>query len=45
VLSLSKVIGAVVVKELLYKTLTEVAKEITISHYGLDTVCLYSKYP
>jgi ribosomal protein S25 len=35
-LSLSKVIGTIVVKELLYKTLTEVAKEIIISYYGLD---------
>jgi len=45
VLSLSKVMGTVVVKELLYKTLTEVAKEITILHYGLDAIYLYSKYP
>ena len=43
-LSPSKVIGTIVVKELLYKTLTEVAKEIIISHYSLDTVRLYSKY-
>jgi len=45
VLSLSKVMGTVVVKELLYKTLTEVAKEIIILYYGLDTVCLCNKYP
>jgi len=37
--------GTVVAKELLCKTLTEVAKEITISHHGLDTVRLCSKYP
>jgi hypothetical protein len=42
VLSLSKVIGTIVAKELLYKTLTEVAKEIIISHYSLDTLRLYS---
>jgi hypothetical protein len=45
VLSPSKVMGTAVAKGLLCKTLTEVAKEITISHYGLDTVRLYSKYP
>jgi hypothetical protein len=45
VLSLSKVIGTIVVKELLYKSLIEVAKEIIILYYGLDTVRLYSKYP
>ena len=44
-LSLSKVIGTIVAKELLYKTLTEVAKEITILYYSLDTIRLYSKYP
>ena len=44
-LSLSKVIGTAVAKELLYKTLTEVAKKIIISHYGLDTIRLYNKYP
>ena len=41
-LSPSKVMGTVVVKELLCKTLMEVAKEIIILHYGLDTMCLYS---
>jgi hypothetical protein len=45
VLSPSKAIGTAVAKELLYKTLTEVAKEIIISYYGLDTVRLCSKYP
>jgi len=45
VLSPSKSMGTIVVKELLCKTLTEVAKEITILYYGLDTVRLYSKYP
>jgi len=45
VLSLSKVIGTIVAKELLCKTLTEVAKEIIILYYGLDTVRLYIKYP
>jgi len=32
--------GTIVAKELLYKTLTEVAKEIIISHYGLNTMRL-----
>jgi len=45
VLSPSKVIGTIVAKELLCKTLTEVAKEIIISYYGLDTIYLYNKYP
>ena len=42
-LSLSKVIGTIVVKELLCKTLIEVAKEIIILYYGLDcngTLCV-----
>ena len=43
-LFLSKVIGTIIVKELLYKILTEVAKKITILYYGLDTVRLCNKY-
>ena len=37
--------GTTVAKELLCKTLTEVAKEIIISYHNLNTVYLYSKYP
>jgi hypothetical protein len=47
VLSLSKVIGTIVVKELLRKTLTEVAKEKIILYYIaniLNPILYYNIY-